>query len=286
MTNTSLDNTNRLKSDPSHEAMIRSISDFFKDHGASPCGNNERPSVGMVHIHFSNPALLEELSFSLPEEKLSSLHAVFQALQITEPFSPSMKVEFHQPENSNAPVHLEFLRDELPSNRALELLEKRYPERPIDVLRNEFDNLKNETERGIPMGQGAYGVIQAKVEQLLTDVVTRYYPLVDRGGPEDLQEIADMFAPEGVYDRAGIRYAGKENIEIFYKEDRTLEGSHKVHSLVPDRLNVYVSGVFEGHSHKNNSPRYLEFTDTWQFDLRGYIFLRHTYLSQGHDLTT
>jgi len=280
----------RLAPDTSKDlqaAVKASITDFFVSTvGAVPCNADDRPVEGMVHVHFSNGALSSPLSFALLEDRVGDIAKALQTLLISEPLPPSIRLERHQPDGPDARSHLDFLQARLPTQSPETLLAAGRPERPLDILRERLAEFATETDRGIPIGVNAPQTVRASVEKLLYDAVVRYYAVVDRGSRQDVAEIVSMFAKDGVYDRAGKILTGRREIADFYTGERTLEGQHQVHSLVVDNLLVHVTGVFEGRSTTHDEPRRLEFADTWRFDLHGFVRFRHTYLSQGHQLTT
>lgn len=154
------------------------------------------------------------------------------------------------------------------------LITSKYPHRPIDLLQKQLKETAQVDQA--PPKQG--------IEQVIYDVVARYYAVMDRGSRSDIAEIVTMFAKDGLYNRAGKQLQGRQEILSFYTTERTLKGQHQIQSLVVENLFAHVTGVFEGKSVTNNEPRRIEFADTWHFDLRGYVSLRHTYLSQGHQM--
>lgn len=268
-------------------AVTASITDFFLSTvGATPCESDARPSEGMIHVHFSNRALSSPLSFALPEGQVGDVLRAHQTLLISEFLPPSIRIEFHRSEGAPARGHLEFLQAQFSSQLPDSLLASRRPERPIDRLRERLAEFAAETDRGIPIGVDAPQTIRVSVEKLIHDAVARYYAVVDRGSRQDIAEIVSMFAKDGVYDRAGKILTGRREIADFYTGQRTLEGQHRVHSLTVTNLLAHVTGVFEGRSMANDEARRLEFADTWRFDLHGFVAFRHTYLSEGHQLTT
>lgn len=77
------------------------------------------------------------------------------------------------------------------------------------------------------------------------ETVREYYQLVDA---EEYDDLVALFAPDVTYERPGQSpIEGREELRRFYEAGRPLSnGSHEVHTVVPDGDTVAVRGSFSG----------------------------------------
>jgi ketosteroid isomerase-like protein len=111
------------------------------------------------------------------------------------------------------------------------------------------------------------------------NIVSEYYQRVDAG---DTEWIVSMFSVDGVYDRAGTHYSGKDAIRRFYEEDRKVSLTHSNIKLWDIRHDIFVEGDFAGEG-KDGSSRKGQFSDHWTFNDDGKVTLRRTSLFLGSD---
>jgi hypothetical protein len=115
----------------------------------------------------------------------------------------------------------------------------------------------------------------------IISIIREYYPRIDAG---DFDWVVGIFAPDAVYDRADVRYAGIARIGHFFRVERQIRGVHTVADLWSDkgRRTVWATGVFEGQGAMKDDRR-AGFADIWRFNHADLVERRQTYLAIGHD---
>ncbi|GAA0334429.1 hypothetical protein GCM10009087_50910 [Sphingomonas oligophenolica] len=109
-----------------------------------------------------------------------------------------------------------------------------------------------------------------------------YYHRIDA---LDIDWVMALFCDDACYRRAGAVYDGKAAIERFFREERKINGSHDIATIVDDgdqRL-VVICGRFTGEGEAGDR-RAVEFADFWTFDDAAKVRLRRGYLAVGHEL--
>ena len=275
--------TDQRRNDPNLAGSVRtSISSFLTENGGEVITPPAQIPDGKILVSFDSEGLDKPVAglFNLSAAPIT----VAQTLVILEP--GLIDVRIRTPNTDSSP--LAFLekskaRGSAREMSSAELLQLEHPNRPIDELRAYIQQVtKTCRENGLPVGRNFHGKVENVVASLIHYTISRYYPQIDRGNASDIQEVCDLFAPDGVYDRAGKLLQGRSAIETFYTSERTLSGTHRVDSIAISGLTVLVTGTFSGVSIKENAPRLLEFADRWLFNTEGFVAHRHTYLSEGH----
>lgn len=113
-------------------------------------------------------------------------------------------------------------------------------------------------------------------------LIAEYYDRIDDA---DHAWVAELFAEDAIYLRAGAEYRGRARIERFFVKERKIVGSHKVTRIFEDldSATVVALGSFEGFGEAGD-PRSMQFADVWQFDRKERVNERLTFLAFGHEL--
>lgn len=113
----------------------------------------------------------------------------------------------------------------------------------------------------------------------IRDIAASYYPAIDRS---DVEHVLDMYAENGFYNRAGIKYPDMASIRKFFVEDRQISGTHSIEGLWSDEESrtVFVTGHFDGQD-RAGTPRSFGFADIWHFDEADRVSKRESYLASG-----
>lgn len=111
----------------------------------------------------------------------------------------------------------------------------------------------------------------------LLGIVEEYYRRIDAG---DIAWVVDMFASDGVYDRAGEIYSGRDAIRAFYSAGRKIKVRHSDIRLWACGRDMFVEGSFSGTG-ADGSKREGQFSDHWTFNDEGKVTLRRTSLFTG-----
>lgn len=108
-----------------------------------------------------------------------------------------------------------------------------------------------------------------------SDVVRRYYELVDAG---DTAGLLELFTDDAVYLRPGYDpLVGHDALYHFYSADRVIKsGRHRVTTLVPAGSMVAVNGDFTG-TLKDDSDVRLRFADFFTLSPTGRFSRRETF---------
>lgn len=105
-------------------------------------------------------------------------------------------------------------------------------------------------------------------------LVCRYYDTVDSG---DDNATADLFAPDGAYDRPGYDTMVGEEIRTFYLENRVIEsGKHTLLDIIINGNQAASRGEFNGKL-KDGSDASEGFADFFVFNAEGQIAKRTSY---------
>ncbi len=115
--------------------------------------------------------------------------------------------------------------------------------------------------------------IPSRIEQTLRG----YYSWIDA---KELDKVAELFADAAVYDRAGVVYSGKQNIENFFRHERKIDGVHSIEKIFVIDLDAFVVGEFIGVGDSNN-PKQTGFIDYWRFNQECLVIERRTALLKG-----
>lgn len=111
------------------------------------------------------------------------------------------------------------------------------------------------------------------------EMIRDYYRRIDR---QDLDWVVELFASDAVYERADARYAGRDAIEHFFREERLIRGVHTIATLTQDETGrIFARGRFEGHGAAKDA-RSVRFADVWEFRSDDKVCFRQTYLALGH----
>jgi len=111
----------------------------------------------------------------------------------------------------------------------------------------------------------------------VSEIVEEYYRRVDQG---DIAWIVDMFAKDGIYDRAGEIYRGHQEIAAFYAKGRKIKITHSDIRLWACGPDIFVEGSFSG-SGADRTGREGQFADHWTFNEESKVTLRRTSLFTG-----
>jgi ketosteroid isomerase-like protein len=104
------------------------------------------------------------------------------------------------------------------------------------------------------------------------DLAREYYDAVD---DDRVGDLLALFADDVTYERPGqASIDGKDDLEVFYREERALDGEHEIHDVVVDGDRVAVRGTFTGE--QAGEPVSFGFAD-FHFVEGGTIAERHTY---------
>jgi ketosteroid isomerase-like protein len=109
------------------------------------------------------------------------------------------------------------------------------------------------------------------------ELVREYYRRLDGG---DVDWVMDLFTDDAVYSRAGVIYEGIEAIGSFFREARTIVGTHTPHWMTQDGQVVVAEGTFEGRG-AQGAPKLVDFCDVWRFNEDGRAVRRNAYLAAG-----
>lgn len=119
------------------------------------------------------------------------------------------------------------------------------------------------------------------VERERIELARQYYTLVDSG---DIDNMLQLFSVDVTYNRCGEDVNGLEEMTVFYKEKRTLQGSHSIESMIVEGDTVVVRGVFNGKNDQEDR-KCLQFADFFIFNEENKVTERRTYLAEGYNQT-
>lgn len=111
----------------------------------------------------------------------------------------------------------------------------------------------------------------------LSKIARDYYLQVDK---ENYDWVVDMFAPDGVYDRAGTLITGHAELREFYTAARKIKITHQDIKVWECGRDIFVEGSFSGVG-ADGSNRAGRFADHWTFNDAGKVSLRRTSLFTG-----
>jgi len=111
----------------------------------------------------------------------------------------------------------------------------------------------------------------------LVKIARDYYAQVDA---ENYDWVVDMFAPDGIYDRAGEIIKGHAEIREFYEGARKIKITHGGIQLWATGSHVFVEGSYSGEG-ADGTDRTGQFADHWTFNKAGKVTLRRTSLFTG-----
>ena len=111
----------------------------------------------------------------------------------------------------------------------------------------------------------------------LSAIIREYYARIDAG---DVTWVLNMFSKDGVYDRAGQAFHGREAIQSFYMNERKVKLHHSKLDLWQCGPDIFVEGAFSGVG-ADGSKRAGQFADHWTFNDAGKVILRRTSLFTG-----
>ena len=111
-------------------------------------------------------------------------------------------------------------------------------------------------------------------------LIRQYYQDIDLSR---LDEVMAIFSEAAFYQRADVCFSGRREIEHFFRVERQIRGRHVVEKICEDAVTGTVTalGKFDGVGAKGD-PRTVGFADFWQFDAKGFVSGRTTYLALGH----
>lgn len=109
-------------------------------------------------------------------------------------------------------------------------------------------------------------------------LVKNYYTYVD---DSQLDDLLDLFSDDSYYKRCGLEIRGKQELETFYRQGRSISGKHAINNIFtsPDN-SVIVEGSFVG-VWRDGTPISINFSDFFFFNEDYKIRERHTYTDQG-----
>jgi len=108
--------------------------------------------------------------------------------------------------------------------------------------------------------------------------VKKYYKYVDN---KEIDKLLDLFSDDIIYIRSGKEIKGMKKFKEFYKKERRLKGKHKITKIIDTKEVVITRGEFKGKNAQNNKVK-VGFADFFQFNNKGKINRRETYLSEGY----
>lgn len=111
----------------------------------------------------------------------------------------------------------------------------------------------------------------------LDKIARDYYAQVDAG---NYDWVVDMFAPDGIYDRAGEMIRGHAEIREFYEGARKIKITHQELKIWDSGPDIFVEGSYSGVG-SDGTPRAGQFADHWTFNAAGKVILRRTSLFTG-----
>lgn len=262
-----------------------SLSEFMVSQGGRLLKPSELVPERHLGVHFDSSALISPLrvayeGFALPIR-------VAQTLLLSEPGETEVRLVFPPTDwgrvlgalNEGEPRRFSF-----PPNA--DWLAVTSPDLPHELLKEFLARWSKQlTEEGVPVGVPFHSAFNRAVGDLTGAVVARYYQQIDRGNDHDLDEICELFSDSAEYRRGGEALLGKKRISDFYRSERSLVGSHELHTITTRGLDVEVKGTFHGVSQQSKEARELSFIDVWSFNLEGTVTQRETYLQMGFSET-
>ena len=102
-------------------------------------------------------------------------------------------------------------------------------------------------------------------------IVKAYYSHIDAG---KIDEVIKIFTQNILYQRGNRLIEGIDELRIFYKKERTLQGIHTLRKITLDKDKIKVEGIFEGTA-KNKKVKF-EFSDTFIFGKNNKVKERRT----------
>jgi len=111
----------------------------------------------------------------------------------------------------------------------------------------------------------------------ILEIVEEYYRRIDAA---DIDWVVDMFAADGVYDRSGEIFEGRDEIRSFYAAGRKIKVTHSDLRFWDCGPDIFVEGSFSGVG-ADGSRREGQFADRWSFNEDFKVTLRRTSLFTG-----
>ncbi|MHA1543543.1 MAG: nuclear transport factor 2 family protein [Alphaproteobacteria bacterium] len=108
-------------------------------------------------------------------------------------------------------------------------------------------------------------------------IALEYYTQVDA---KNYAWVVNMFAPDGVYDRAGGLIKGHTELRKFYQGVRKIKITHGDLKVWDCGRDIFVEGSFSGEG-ADGTARAGQFADHWTFNDAGKVKLRRTSLFTG-----
>ena len=118
-------------------------------------------------------------------------------------------------------------------------------------------------------------------EILPEEIVMNYYKFVDKS---DLDSLFSLFSINIIYNRCEQKISGIDQLKLFYKNVRKINGKHTIIDIIVNNKNVAIRGKFNGED-SNGNVIMLDFADFFELGDDDKIIKRQTYLANGFDST-